>query len=176
MNAMSLRHGEVVVPRVGRSNDCHAVFDLERITQQRGTAGGSSAERPSSVRNRGLNDIPGAPAPGDDKSIPASSDTREAVWRCIGIVDEVGGVLRVNPPSTRRNDACSGCGSVDPFCRARAVRMRRSSQWRFLGVMYVPACGSTAGACRSSSLASRLGPSRHTCHGSLRPGATIAAD
>ena len=72
MNAMSLRHGEVVVPRVGRSNDCHAVFDLERITQQRGTAGGSSAERPASVRNRGLNDIPGAPAPGVDKSIPAS--------------------------------------------------------------------------------------------------------
>ena len=70
MNAMSLRHGEVVVPRVGRSNDCHAVFDLERITQQRGTAGGSSAERPASVRNRGLNDIPGAPAPGVDKSIP----------------------------------------------------------------------------------------------------------
>ena len=98
MNAISLRHGEVVVPRVGRSNDCHAVFDLERITQQRGTAGGSSAERPASVRNRGLNDIPGAPAPGVDKSIPASSDTREAVWRCIGIVDEVGGVLRVTRP------------------------------------------------------------------------------
>jgi hypothetical protein len=121
MNAMSLRHGEVVVPRVGRSNDCRAVFDLERITQQRGTAGGSSAERPASVRNRGLNDIHGAPAPGVDESIPASSDTREAVSRCIGIVDEVGGVLRVTRPQRGGVTQVGG----DRFTAACDERSRR---------------------------------------------------
>lgn len=122
MTAMSLRHCEVVVPRVGRSNDCHAVFDLERITQQRGTAGGSSAERPSSVRNRGLNDIPGAPAPGVDKSIPASSDTRNCR-------DAPGHRVGQRPVSPSADAGDSAPGSVLRTARADLASKNPYRHW-----------------------------------------------